>query len=135
MAMTLNADCKVLRISEGANETLKIARVLVRLQPGEGCTATEIRVAVVGNVDSGKSTMIGVLTKGQLDNGRGAARSLVFRHRHELENGRTSSISQQVMGFNSKGEVTNSAARHVSMSDIVEDSAKVGREGGWGGGS
>ena len=31
----------------------------------------EIRVAVVGNVDAGKSTLLGVLTHGELDNGRG----------------------------------------------------------------
>ena len=29
----------------------------------------EVRVAVVGNVDAGKSTLLGVLTHGDLDNG------------------------------------------------------------------
>ena len=31
------------------------------------------RVAVVGNVDAGKSTLLGVLTHGELVNGRGHA--------------------------------------------------------------
>ncbi len=31
----------------------------------------------MGNVDSGKSTLIGVLTGGELDDGRGKARKLV----------------------------------------------------------
>ena len=35
----------------------------------------EVRVAVVGNVDSGKSTLLGVLTHGVLDDGRGDARN------------------------------------------------------------
>ena len=38
----------------------------------EGSTnapCTDVRVCVVGNVDSGKSTLIGVLTAGDLDNG------------------------------------------------------------------
>ena len=39
----------------------------------------DVRVAVVGNVDSGKSTMIGVLTGGDLDDGRGSARKKVLR--------------------------------------------------------
>ena len=30
---------------------------------------------VIGNVDSGKSTLVGVLTKGGLDDGRGLARA------------------------------------------------------------
>jgi len=37
----------------------------------------EVRVAVVGNVDSGKSTLLGVLTHGVLDDGRGDARNLM----------------------------------------------------------
>ena len=44
---------------------------------------TEIRCAVVGNVDAGKSTLLGVLTHGELDNGRGLARQRLFRHKHE----------------------------------------------------
>lgn len=48
----------------------------------------EVRVAVVGNVDSGKSTLLGVLTHCELDNGRGLARQKLFRHKHELETGK-----------------------------------------------
>ena len=84
----------------------------------------ELKMAVIGNVDSGKSTFVGVLTKGGLDNGRGLSRSGVFRHKHEIENGRTSSISRQTMGFNSKGEVTN-YGRSSSISDVIATSSKV----------
>lgn len=34
----------------------------------------DVRIAVVGNVDAGKSTTLGVLTRGSLDDGRGQAR-------------------------------------------------------------
>lgn len=37
----------------------------------------EVRVAIIGNVDCGKSTMVGVLTRAVLDDGRGSARSKV----------------------------------------------------------
>ena len=50
------------------------------------------RVAVTGNVDAGKSTLLGVLTHGVLDDGRGVARQKLFRHKHEVETGRTSSV-------------------------------------------
>ncbi len=46
-----------------------------------------IRLCVVGNVDSGKSTLVGVLTKGILDNGRGSSREKVFNYAHEAETG------------------------------------------------
>jgi GTPase len=39
----------------------------------------EVRVAVIGNVDSGKSTLVGVLTRSMLDDGRGLARGKVRR--------------------------------------------------------
>lgn len=52
----------------------------------------DIRIAVIGNVDSGKSTLVGVLTKGVMDDGRGSARLKVFNFGHEAQNGRTSSI-------------------------------------------
>lgn len=69
------------------------------------CKFLDLRVAVLGNVDSGKSTLLGVLTQGELDNGRGRARLNLFRHLHEIQSGRTSSISFEILGFNSKGEV------------------------------
>ena len=53
----------------------------------------EIRLAIVGNVDSGKSSLISVLSNNVLDDGRGYARSLIMKHQHEKETGRTSSIN------------------------------------------
>ncbi len=53
----------------------------------------EITCAVMGSVDSGKSTLVGVLTKDILDDGKGSARSYVMRHPHELKTGNTSDIS------------------------------------------
>jgi len=52
-----------------------------------------IKIAVAGNVDSGKSTLIGVLSKDVLDDGRGSARNMILRNKHEKESGRTSSIT------------------------------------------
>ena len=42
-----------------------------RLTPRGVEEIMEVRVAVVGNVDAGKSTTLGVLTRGGLDDGRG----------------------------------------------------------------
>ena len=53
----------------------------------------EIRICVMGNVDSAKSTLISTLTNRILDDGRGSARKKVFKHKHEQETGRTSDIS------------------------------------------
>ena len=52
-----------------------------------------IRIGVLGNVDAAKTTTISVLKNNKLDNGRGSARSLIFKHKHEKDSGRTSSIN------------------------------------------
>jgi len=65
---------------------------------------TSIKLAIVGNVDSGKTTLVGVLSKGSPDDGRGSARIKVFNYPHEVQNGRTSSIAQEIIGFDNKGE-------------------------------
>ena len=57
----------------------------------------EIRIAVIGNVDSGKTTTTSILTKNILDDGRGLARAKILKHPHEKSSGRTSSIAQSII--------------------------------------
>ncbi|KAF7376153.1 GTP-binding protein 1 [Mycena sanguinolenta] len=77
--------------------------LLLRLPPPNVSLTPEVRCAVVGNVDSGKSTTLGVLTRGALDDGRGRARVGLFRHKHEIETGRTSSVGMEILGFSPNG--------------------------------
>lgn len=70
----------------------------------ETLSSRNIRVAVVGNVDAGKSTLIGTLTTSFLDDGRGSSRTAIMKHRHEIESGRTSTSSSHLLGFRHSGE-------------------------------
>jgi GTPase len=79
----------------------------------EGFEHTDTRMAAIGNVDSGKSTLIGVLTGGGLDDGRGSARSIVLKHRHELETGRTSTATVEIMGYKGQTQVFPTARHHI----------------------
>ena len=54
---------------------------------------SENMIAVCGPVDAGKSSLIGVLTTGELDDGRGCARNKILIHPHEIQSGRTSNIT------------------------------------------
>jgi elongation factor 1-alpha len=58
---------------------------------------TDISISTAGSVDSGKSTFVGVLTSGNLDNGNGSARSTIAKHPHELKlkSGKTSDIAMK----------------------------------------
>lgn len=73
----------------------------------------EIRIGVGGNVDAGKSSFVGVITKNILDNGRGYARSFVLKYKHEQESGRTSSVSQQYIRMHNKIIEFNDLAGHA----------------------
>lgn len=104
-----------------------VGKLMIRRRPQEMDDTIETRIAVVGNVDAGKSTLLGVLVKGGLDDGRGKARVNLFRHKHEIESGRTSSVGMEIMGFDTKGEVVVSGVpgRKLSWEEIGKRSAKV----------
>lgn len=133
----LQADCRVLMTRNvGGEEDVGplnekdiscTGKVMIRQTPETPEDVIETRIAVVGNVDAGKSTMLGVLVKGGLDDGRGKARVNLFRHKHEMESGRTSSVGMEIMGFDSTGEIVaaNVPGRKLSWEEIGKRSAKV----------
>ncbi|KAM9819844.1 GTP-binding protein 2-like isoform 1-T1 [Syngnathus typhle] len=127
MADKVGADITLLRErqvdSDADGNARGIAEVLVRKVPDDQ-QFLDLRVAVLGNVDSGKSTLLGVLTQGELDNGRGRARLNLFRHLHEIQTGRTSSISFEILGFDSRGQVVNYSDSR-SAEEICESSSKM----------
>ena len=88
----------------------------------------EIRLAVIGNVDSGKSTLVGCLTKGIKDDGRGYARKFVFNYEHENKSGRTSSIAEDIIGFRNNKMIYSTRLndkKNVSWKDIASQSDHV----------
>ena len=136
-ATVLKADSRILlTYNVGGSEEAEVkhgkvksacGKLLIRQAPETVEDVIETRIAVVGNVDAGKSTMLGVLVKGNLDDGRGKARVNLFRHKHEIESGRTSSVGMEIMGFDTRGEVvaSNVPGRKLSWEEIGNRSAKV----------
>lgn len=136
-AKVLQAECRTLMTrnvggpeeAETVSEKDKSAtgKIMIRREPETPEDVIETRIAVVGNVDAGKSTMLGVLVKGGLDDGRGKARVNLFRHKHEVESGRTSSVGMEIMGFDTRGDIvaSNVPGRKLSWEEIGKRSAKV----------
>jgi len=115
---------KITILREGRGRRGKVVELLVRMVRED--FPIYVMVPVLGNVDSGKSTTIGVLCSGELDNGSGSARSKVMRFLHELKTGRTSSISSHLLGFNEKGEVVNyDLASPLNEAEVFLNSSKV----------
>lgn len=125
MGRRLGATIQVLRQRDiDAEEGPRtVAEILVRKVPDDQ-QCIDLRVCVLGSADVGKSTLLGVLTQGALDNGRGRARLNMFRHLHEVQSGRTSSISHEILGFDSEGTPMDYRLCG-SAEEICENSTKL----------
>ena len=125
--LTYNVDGPEESTTKNPKDTSSHGKLLVRQSPATPEDVIETRIAVVGNVDAGKSTMLGVLVKGVLDDGRGKTRVNLFRHKHELESGRTSSVGMEIMGFDTHGDIVHSniPGRKLTWGEIGHRSAKV----------
>ena len=120
-----NIDCLIIKICESSKNEYYIGEFLIRENSKEHI---EIKIAVAGNVDSGKSTTIGVLVKGILDDGRGKARTSVFNYKHEIDTGRTSSIGHQNMMFNKDGNIINTKLDKSEISKCINFYDLAGHE-------
>lgn len=128
MSAALQAELSIIRKKEiGSGSSKKtIVEVLFRKRLADDQHLLEIRVAIIGAADAGKSSLLGVLCYEELDNGRGLARLNLLRHRHEIESGRSSAIAREIIGFTAEGKAVNYASSNVSSWEhIASQASKV----------
>ena len=77
----------------------------------------QIKIAVCGNADAGKSTLIGTLVTNKLDDGNGLSRKGVLKCQHEKESGRTSSITHSYIRYS----ISNSDSESSSNTDTKKE--------------
>ncbi|KAF1810581.1 hypothetical protein P152DRAFT_89640 [Eremomyces bilateralis CBS 781.70] len=99
---------------------------------GQQSLATQVRVCFVGATPSGKSSLLGTLTTGTLDNGRGKSRLSLLKHRHEIESGMTSSLTQELIGYRDdpatgQSHIINRSVDHVESWVDVHAASHSGR--------
>ena len=75
----------------------------------------QLRVSLTGSTTSGKSSLLGSLSTSTLDNGRGKSRLSLLKHRHEIVSGVTSSLAQELIGYQEVALVKNSAASNTNV--------------------
>ena len=81
-----------------------------------------IRVASMGNVDAGKTTLISCLSRGIMDDGNGSARHFIVTHKHEER--QTSSVGLIPMGFTKEGKSIPVEDRRRVRKDIWQHISK-----------
>ncbi|KAG8625527.1 hypothetical protein KVT40_007278 [Elsinoe batatas] len=91
----------------------------------------QLRISMAGGTSSGKSSLLGTLTTSALDNARGKSRLSTLKHRHEIDSGLTSSVSQELIGYreNAMGEIEvfNYAAEDITSWIDIHNAADGGR--------
>ena len=89
-------------------------------------TMDQLRVTLTGPTTSGKSTLLGALSTGTLDNGRGKGRLGLLKHLHEVASGITSSVTQELVGY-SNDDIINYAHSGVESWIDIHDFTRDGR--------
>jgi GTPase len=90
-------------------------------------TIDQLRVTLTGPTTAGKSTILGTLSTGTLDNGRGISRLSLLKHLHEVTSGITSSVTQELIGYD-EGKIINYAHSDAIESWIdIHEFTKTGR--------
>ncbi|MFB6490715.1 MAG: GTP-binding protein [Thermoproteus sp. AZ2] len=123
VAERIGASAYLLRTSEGIQG--RVAEVLIRIRAGEDRPPPVVHVVAIGNVDAGKSTLIGVLVTGSLDDGRGRARAYAARYKHEVLTGRTSAVSTRLLGFRGYEVVNKELADPLDEASVYLNSDKA----------
>lgn len=97
----------------------------------------QLRVSLTGSTTSGKSSLLGTLSASTLDNGRGKSRLSLLKHRHEIVSGVTSSLAQELIGYQEVESVNNAvtftsnvinyASGNVSSWNDIHSASEHGR--------
>ncbi|GAB4311312.1 MAG: GTP-binding protein [Promethearchaeota archaeon] len=88
---------------------------------------SELIVNLVGRVNSGKSTLVGVLTTGEPDDGSGLARASMLVHPQEVRRGQTADLHLAFLGLDKEGNRMRPEAdpdfRHGER--VITDAARL----------
>lgn len=116
--------------NEDENEVTNTKKLSTASLKATPISTEQIRITLTGPTMSGKSTLLGTLTTSTLDNGRGSSRLSMLKHRHEITSGVTSSVTQELFGYQDSGgdvDVINYATDNIASWIDVHAAATGGR--------
>lgn len=108
IASEISANLRVL--SKQTTEKGFLAQVLIR-KPTLQTVNRDVRVALLGETQVGKSTLVGVLSRGVRENGKNSARNAILLHQHEKKLGCTATVTQHLIGFDDEGKIIKNSRK------------------------
>ena len=122
VALEIEAEVSQTQYQEAGNG--KVAKILISKNSNH--KRKHLLIGVAGHVDHGKSTLVGTLTTGSLDNGSGRTRIFLDVQKHEIERGLSADLSFAVYGFRGGVPVRIKNPLHKKeKSKVVEHCEKV----------
>ncbi|KAL9058626.1 MAG: hypothetical protein Q9162_001633 [Coniocarpon cinnabarinum] len=126
------------RFATGVSNPLQTKPTLLRTPSNSKLPSAQeqLRVTLAGATTSGKSSLLGTLSTSTLDNGRGRSRLTMLKHRHEIASGMTSSVTQELIGYDDSADngadlqqvnVINYATSNVSSWNDIHARSSNGR--------
>lgn len=117
-------DSHVLNVKHQSAGHGRVAKVLIG--KNNHLPKEHLLLGVAGHVDHGKSTLVGTLTTGSLDNGAGRTRIFLDIQKHEIDRGLSADLSFAVYGFREGTPVRlKNPLNKKEKSKLVEDCDKV----------
>jgi len=114
----------VLKVEKYPGDNGQVARVFIGKK--DLSKRDHMLVGVAGHVDHGKSTLIGTLTTGSLDNGSGRTRIFLDLQKHEIERGLSADLSFAIYGFCNREPVrVKNPLNKKEKAKAVEDCDKL----------
>lgn len=114
----------ILKVEKFPGDNGEIARVFIG--KNNGFKRDHMLVGVAGHVDHGKSTLVGTLTTGNLDNGSGRTRIFLDLQKHEIERGLSADLSFAIYGFcNDEAMRIKNPLNKKDKAKLVEDCDKL----------
>lgn len=115
-----------LRVTEIQNYKVNggyVGKLIIEQAPGK----EHLLIGTAGHVDHGKSTLVGTLVSGVLDDGRGLTRIYLDTQKHEIERGLSADLSYAVYGFNAEGKAIKlkNPLDKDEKAEVVEKGAKI----------
>jgi len=122
--VTEEVNALILKVEKYPGDNGEIARVFI--SKNNGFKRDHMLVGVAGHVDHGKSTLVGTLTTGNLDNGSGRTRIFLDLQKHEIERGLSADLSFAIYGFcNDDAMRIKNPLNKKDKAKLVEDCDKL----------
>ena len=120
-----SADSEIAADDVGGTEGL-VGIATLREGPVLNSDDEHVVVGTAGHVDHGKSTLVGTLVTGDLDNGQGDTRSFLDVQPHEVERGLSADLSYAVYGFDEEGPVRmDNPDRKTDRAGVVQEANRL----------